>query len=179
MFLFIILLFNLNADIKRISKINFDKTEVGKIYMKTGLITKIKFPCSVDEINVGRKKDLKIEFSPNTSDTINISFTRKNHIPTNLIVNCNKTTMIFDVIPSNYHQDLVEISNINGFLSPYKVIKSSAINKNKNVKKQMLKKELIVSNKLNKNVNKSEIITSKQISKKTLKKQLIESSEND
>lgn len=179
MIFLIILIFNLNADIKRISKINFNKTEVGKIYMRTGLITKIKFPCSVDEINVGRKKDLKIEYSPNTSDTINISFTRKNHIPTNLIVNCNKTTMIFDVIPSNYHQDLVEISNIKGFLSPYKVISTSSINKNMSDKKQIIKKEIIFNKIPKTTLNKKEIISSKQYSKSVLKKQLIESSEND
>lgn len=178
MFILLILLLDLNAEIKRISKINFNKTEVGQIYMRSGLITKLKFPCSVDEINVGRKKDLKVEFSPNASDIVNISFTSKNKIPTNLIVNCNKTSMIFDVIPSNNHQDLVEITNINGFISNYKVLDSST-DKVKTSKPNGLKKELIVSNKKPiRKYTKKELIKSTPRAVK-IEKKLLRSSNND
>jgi hypothetical protein len=90
----------------------FDKSRVERIYLAPGLGSVVLFPCSLQEVFIGRSDDLKAQISPNDKKTLFLNLKLNSSLPTNVIVKCEpeKSIFVFDVIPSKTrHQDLVEI----------------------------------------------------------------------
>lgn len=100
------------AQVDRIQSMRFDKSKVERIYLAPGLGSIVLFPCSLQEVFVGRGEDLKVQISPNDKKTLFLNLKLNSSLPTNVIVKCEpeKSIFVFDVIPSKTrHQDLVEI----------------------------------------------------------------------
>ena len=96
----------------RIQSMRFDKSKVERIYLAPGLGSVVLFPCSLQEVFIGRSEDLKVQISPNDKRTLFLNLKLNSSLPTNVIVKCevDKNIFVFDVIPSkSKHQDLVEI----------------------------------------------------------------------
>lgn len=96
----------------RIQSMRFDKSKVERIYLAPGLGSIVLFPCTLQEVFVGRGEDLKVQISPNDKKTLFLNLKLNSSLPTNVIVKCEpeKSIFVFDVIPSKTrHQDLVEI----------------------------------------------------------------------
>ena len=100
------------ANPERIQSMRFDKSKVERIYLAPGLGSVVLFPCSLQEVFIGRSEDLKVQISPNDKRTLFLNLKLNSSLPTNVIVKCevDKNIFVFDVIPSkSKHQDLVEI----------------------------------------------------------------------
>lgn len=101
-----------NSSVNRIQSMRFNKAKVERIYLAPGLGSILLFPCSLQEVFLGRSDDIKAQISPNDRKTLFLNLKLNSSLPTNLIAKCfpEKNIFIFDIIPNKQkHQDLVEI----------------------------------------------------------------------
>ena len=114
-----ILLFSiLFAQTSRIEKTSYDKTQVLRVNLVNGMVSKIKFPCEIKEVFAAKTNSFHIEISETFSSELNVSFLDSQAKALNVIVKCSKTReFVLDFVPNkNTHQDLVVIDGSYGFL---------------------------------------------------------------
>lgn len=97
---------------KRIQSLIIDRGEVSKISLVPGLGSIMLFPCSIDEVFLGRQSEVSVQVSPTTKNSVLLSLKSWSSEPTNLFVKCKRARsyFVFDLISSHsLHQDLIEI----------------------------------------------------------------------
>ena len=101
-----------SSALDRIQALRFDRSSVQRIYLAPGLGSVLLFPCSLEEVFIGRSEDLRALISPNDKKTLFLNLKLNSSLPTNVIAKCapERWVFVFDVIPNRIkHQDFVEI----------------------------------------------------------------------
>ena len=101
----------------RIQAVRFDRGSVRRIYLAPGLGSMLQFPCSLQEVFIGRSEDLKAQISPHDNKILFLNLKLNSSLPTNVIAKCRpeQWVLVFDVIPNRAkHQDYVEIRSTFG-----------------------------------------------------------------
>ncbi|MDG0816486.1 hypothetical protein NWE73_08935 [Bdellovibrio sp. PAP01] len=103
-------------EIKRISSISKDLSQVKKIYLHAGLVSTVEFKQAVIGVKVGNTDSIKAEISPSNPKEVTLRLKHQNAEPTNMIVRVDRHVYVFDLIPSKTsHQDYVLIRGSFGF----------------------------------------------------------------
>ncbi len=122
---------------KRVNRVILKEDSALRIYLSAGRISVLQVPCEINKVLVGSPNDLSVSMG---KKEIHLLLKKWKSQPTNLLVKCKKSYLIFDIVPSKItHNDLVEVlfqskikhPQIKSF-SHYKSIK---INKSKDIKK--------------------------------------------
>ena len=102
----------------RISDLNAKRYQPNPIYLSTGLVSILNFPCEVEMVIVGNEVDAKALISPSDKKIVIVIISRVSAQATNLVAKCQnrKKHFVFDLVPSRTnHQDVVYI-NTTGFV---------------------------------------------------------------
>lgn len=105
------------AEVARIKSTRFDRGSVMTIYLAPGLGSLLMFPCSLEEVFVGRSDDVSSQISTVNKKNLYLNLRLNSSLPTNLIAKCEeeKNVFVLDIIPSkSNHQDLVDIRSAYG-----------------------------------------------------------------
>jgi SUMO ligase MMS21 Smc5/6 complex component len=102
-----------NLCLERIQSQSVNKAEVDKIYIASGLVSLVVFPCVINEAIVGNSSLVSSRISEKDSNSLILSLSGPERTSTNLIVKCvsQSDPYVFDVVSSKrLHQDYLRIS---------------------------------------------------------------------
>tara|TARA_B100001248_G_C27397386_1_gene466609 strand:+ start:4963 stop:5391 length:429 start_codon:yes stop_codon:yes gene_type:complete len=125
----------------RIASYTGDESKVQKIYIKPGLVSKMRLPCDIKEVVNPKTSNFHVQISEKYKNELNYSFLDTSAKAINIIVNCKgQRTFIFDLVPSTRtHIDLVKVG---AFQLKNKKLISSSDDKNNTprIKKKLIKR---------------------------------------
>lgn len=101
---------------KRIDAIEFDVTEIKKIFLENGRISLVRFPYSVEEAHIGDSKNFSVNFSSKFKKEMVLQTYSPLEIKTNLIVrDSTGKVYVFDLYSKKHsHNDYLSIDEIYG-----------------------------------------------------------------
>ncbi len=105
------------AQPQRILSQFFDLSKNKKLYLYSGRVSLIEFPCAVEKIILGSANDLKVHRDKNSPKELYLWLESPKAQSSNLIVKCDQRFFIFDVYANRAsHQDYLKI--LSGFKAP-------------------------------------------------------------
>ncbi|MCB0361092.1 MAG: hypothetical protein KDD35_00115 [Bdellovibrionales bacterium] len=153
----------------RISSQFFDRSQVGRVYIRPGLSSILQFPCDIEEAKLGMKSSLEVEISKTLKSELILSAKSGLVDPTNLIVRCTHGNFVFDVIPNpELHQDIIKILGAVG--SPlFRETLSPSPQSSRSLNFKKIKKSAQLIEKKNQEAFVSPSLSSKILSRKLLR----------